>query len=291
MASAAERQPQPLPMITWGYALIFALLLSWRLLDHLMQDTPPSQSYYSFNASRLAELKAAVDRGATGIVMLGDSRLRYGTWHDDQLAAALAERLGRPVHIVRLVQDWGVFGDFSSLAPLVLAARPALVVLQDELFAKERETQGRLLLGRSYLLWQLVGRGLWNPDGRDPAIYQDEQRCEVLAAIDAATRKEKVFLWVSFDPAGANAKAAAAFVDSLDAASVRVAVLSIPITSDGSSVLPGFERPADARTLAAPPTIADSDFCDVVHMNEAGRNVFSRWLTDALAVRLTPEAS
>ena len=290
-ATSVIERPKALPLVTWAYALVFALLLSWRLFDHLISDTPPSQSYHRFDAERLTALGKAVAQGAVGIVLLGDSRLRYATWHDEPLAAAIAERLGRPVHLVRLVHDWGVFGDFAPLAPLLLDARPALVVIQDELFAKERETPGRLLLGRTYLLWQLFGRGPWNPDGRDPATYQDEQRCEVLAQIDAQARKERVFLWVGFDPAGANARAADAFADAVETVGGNVAVLSIPITSEGSAILPGFERPADARTLPAPPAIADNAFCDVVHMNEQGRDRFSRWLIDAVAARLAPEAS
>jgi hypothetical protein len=184
------------------------------------------------------------------------------------------------------VHDWGVFDDFAGLAPLVLQARPALVVIQDELFAKERETQGRLLLGRSYLLWQAFGHGPWNPDGRDQAAYQDEQRCEVLADDDVQARKARVYLWVSFDPAGRNAKAMTAFAESVETGGAAVGVLSIPITSEGSAVLPGFERPRDAWSMLAPPVIADGDFCDVVHMNEAGRANFSAWLIDAMIAQL-----
>lgn len=283
---ADARGPVTVPLVVWAYALAFSLLLFWQLHDYLVGDTPRSEAFHLHNAARLERLAQAVEDGALGVVLLGDSRLRYATPQDESISALLSESLGRAVSAVRIAHDWAVYDDFAGLAPLILEARPALVVLQEELFAKERETPGRLLLGREYLLWRITGRGPWNPGGKDQELYQREQRCEVLADVDAEVRKEKVFLWVRFDPSGANAEAIAAFQRQAEAQGTAIAVLTIPVTADARAVIPGYDHPDDARTLAMKGGVPDQDFCDPVHMDPEGRAAFTAWLIPNLAARL-----
>lgn len=281
-----QQEPRPVPLAVWAYALAFAFLLFWQLHNHLIGETPRSEAFHLHNEARLESLARAVDAGAIGVVLIGDSRLRYATPQDDEFSTLLTERLGRPVRVVRIAHDWAVFDDFAGLAPSILAAHPTLLVLQEELFAKERETPSRLLLGRSYLLWQIKGRGPWNPGDKDQALYQSEQRCDVLPDIDAEARRQRSLLWVAFDPNGANARAIAAYRDEAEAQGVGTAVLSLPITGAGRAILPAYHHPQDGRTLAMAGTIPDADFCDVVHMNADGRAAFTAWLLPNLAARL-----
>ena len=291
-APAATRGGKPpqdhaVPLVTWGYALATSLLILWLVgTIALNLKPPPSEPFYAYNAARLEALAEKTGRGDIGVVLLGDSRLRYGIPDDDSFAAALSTKLGRSVSVVRLVNNWAVMADFELLIDLIFAAEPKLVVFQEGLFAKERAAQAVLLIRRAYLIWRLFGSGPWNPGDLDQQELQTEQRCDVLMDIDVDERREMMAKWFHFDPAGENARLAAAFRAETLARGIAFLPLAIPITTAGEAGLPRFQRPADLKPLIVPTQIPDESFCDAVHMNPAGRAVFSSRLSTALADHL-----
>jgi hypothetical protein len=244
----------------------------------LFKDPPPSEAFYLHNAARLNSLTERAGGGAIGVVMLGDSRMRYATDADDRLGAALSARLEKPVEVIRLVNNWAVMDDFTQLVPLIFAAEPKLIVIQEGLLAKERASRAKLLVGRSYLIWRLLGVGPWNPGNLDQRLMQVEARCEVLKDEDVEERRERVGRWVSFVPEGESARQAAAFMDEAASRGIEVALLAIPTTSAGREGLPSFERGPGLKPLVVTTQIPNDSFCDIVHMNPQGRELYSAWL-------------
>lgn len=285
-AARAIATPPHLPLSVWPLTAVLAIALICFGYAYLRADTPPSEAFNLYNAPRIEALAAGVGTGAHGIVLIGDSRLRYATPDDAAFSRQISERLATPVVTLRLVNNWAIWQDFAGLAPQILAAGPHLIILQEDLFGKERETAGRLLLGRAHLIWQAVGQGPWNPGNVDQSALQNEMRCEVLSVENAQQRKERVSRWVSFDADGPNARAIIDFVTIVQAAGIEVAVLPVPITAAGRPVLPGYKRPADRKTIDPGITLPDDHYCDVVHMNAKGRRVFTDALIERLRARL-----
>lgn len=271
------------PGLVWLYALVMGLALVAWLMWLILQPVPKSEAFYVYNAARVDAFAEQVRGGATGIVLLGDSRLRYAVPEDAEFARLVQAAAGRPVTVLRVTNNWAILDDFTLLMPALLEARPALVYLQEELLAKERARSARFLEGRSYLIWKLFRGGPWNPGDLDQAALQAEMRCDALDVDETvAARRERVFRWVSFDPTGYNASLAAAFTQQLETQGAQVRYLRIPITSAGQAGLPGIKRQAEAKTAIYRGTIEDHAYCDVVHMKPGGRRAYTDWLVSEI---------
>jgi hypothetical protein len=192
---------------------------------------------------------------------------------------------------VRIVNNWAVFDDFAQLIPLILEAKPRLVVMQEGLLAKNRAQPARLFVGRAYLRWRFFGAGPWSPHGADQRDMQLEVRCSMLPDIDVIERKKRVDQMVRFDPKGDNARQAANFVKDATARGVAIEFLAIPITTIGRKVFPTFERHADLEPLVLPTDIPDELFCDGTHMNPQARVIYSTWFIAAIGKLLQDSGS
>jgi hypothetical protein len=270
---------EAVPLLTWGYAMVFVAALAFGIMSLIMSLTPPpSEAFFLHNAERLERLAEGTRAGATGVVMLGDSRMRYGTYDDQRLGDELTDQLGRQVEVARLVNNWGVFDDFTPLIPLIFAAKPRLVILEEALLTKEF-APSQLRVGREYLNWRIFGAGPWNPGNLDQAEIQQEMRCNRLIIGDVEMQKTRANGWISFDPLGDNARRAAKFVEDAIARGLRVEFLAIPVTTIGQAELPTYQRDADLDPLVIPTRIPDQFFCDLVHMNPQGRDIYATWFT------------
>jgi hypothetical protein len=272
---------EPVPLLTWGYAVMFAAVLSLWVFSLILKNTPPSEAFFLHNAERLERFAERTRAGTAGVVMLGDSRLRFGTYDDQRLGRELTADLGRPVEVVRIINNWAVFDDFAQLVPLILDAKPSLVVLQEGLLAKNRAQPARLFVGRAYLRWRFFGAGPWSPHGADQRDMQLEVRCSMLPDIDVMERKKRVDQMVRFDPKGDNARQAANFVKDATARGVAI----------GRKVFPTFERHADLEPLVLPIDIPDELFCDGTHMNPQARVIYSTWFIAAIGKLLQDSGS
>jgi len=264
-----------------GLALIYRSVLN--------EDVPQSEAFHEYNAVRVQSFAEQIAQGALGVVMLGDSRLRYATATEDELSAELSQRMGTKVVVLRLVNNWAVFSDFETLAPMIESAEPAIVVIQNELRFKDRADDASALLRREYLLWRAFGSDAWNPGNVDQTSLQQEMRCEVLFNESVEARRERVFQWVEFNPNGQNSSKVSDFARRLEIAGISVEYLEVPITTEAEAGLPGIEPADGASGLGAAVDIADSDFCDVVHMNPRGRQQYTGWLVSALGDEFGPK--
>jgi hypothetical protein len=87
---------EAVPLLTWGYAMVFVAALAIGIMSLIMSLTPPpSEAFFLHNAERLERLAEGTRAGATGVVMLGDSRMRYGTYDDQRLGDELTDQLSR----------------------------------------------------------------------------------------------------------------------------------------------------------------------------------------------------
>ena len=280
---------QPVPISVWVLSIAFASVLFYVLTS--VFEPPVSEAFQEHNSERIEDLRDRTSDDAAPVIFLGDSRLRYAAHDDEVLSRQLSEAADRPVETLRLVNNWAVYDDFAPLIDSLLDTKPALIVIQAELLTKERARPGRLLIGRQYLLWRLFGAGPWNPGDLDQALLQNEQRCEVLADETLEQRRDRVFEWVSFDADGAAADNTEAFVAEARARGIRVEYLGIPITSAATAGLPGPEPNAELDVLSPPFEIADTEFCDFVHLDPGGRDAYSTWLVTTIADMLPNDST
>jgi hypothetical protein len=307
--SLAEREPirsaadlgrpareQAPPLVAWLWAAAFAALMVTAFFHAAGQvEIPQSQAFLEFNQRRVNEFAERRKTEELRVVMLGNSRLKYGTLDEDQLAGLAAESGYGQTRFLRLVNNWAVFEDFASLRDALLAARPHVLVIQLELLAQERAQDARALLLREYAQWRIFGRGPWNPGDVDQAELQYATPCADGQSPEALEeRKRRIRRWLRFQPDGPSSRLARAFIAQATAQGTAVVLLAIPRTSTMETAFQSTsdEMLAAARRLLShhrqidllePSGPPDRQYCDLVHMAEPARRTFSAWLVGALS--------
>ena len=284
------------PVGAWLWAVAFAALAVTAFFYAAGQvHIPESQAFLEFNQRRAGEFAAPPQGDEMRVVMLGNSRLKYATLHDAQLADLAADLGYGRMRFLRVVNNWAVFEDFAPLADAIVAARPHVVVMQLELLAEERAERARVLLLREYVEWLMFGRGPWNPGDIDQTDLQYGTPCAMDPAAETLEeRKRRVRRWLLVQPDGPSSRLARAFVAQVAAQGTAVMLLALPRTSAmeaaarsaSGEVLAAAERlillHPEVR-LVAPAGPGDQLYCDLVHMAEAARGAFSAELLGALA--------
>jgi len=272
------------PLTIWGWVALVGLLQYFLLSKYLLGETPPSAEFERYNTARLKEFAEETRAGATGVVLIGDSRLRYSTVFANDLSDRLSALTGSPVSVLRLVNDSAIIEDFLPLASAIFDANPRLIVIQKELTARHRTAnRNNKKRGRDYILWRLVGDGAWNPDDVDYEHVQTDQRCEFVSAEDAQTRRNRLSRWMNYDQHEYKTRLALDFRDRARARGIDVRFLAVPVTSEAASTLVEPGPNPELELLMPSVDIPDSEFCDPVHMNPAGRQRYSSWLAETLA--------
>jgi hypothetical protein len=285
-------QPVAAPVATW---VLTAVLVVTGLLAMVLigKDpvTPPSQAFLQFNAARADRFGGNTQANPYRVLLLGNSRLKYATWEKAQIDA-LAKGASR-LDVLRLVNNWATFADFEPFLDTLIAAEPDLVVIQLELMSQERSIEWNVKSLRLYLRWlffRTVGE-VWNPEDVDQASLQYETECSNIAPTAAAVdqRLTRTEHWLTHDPQGSSSKAARRFVEELRRRKIPVVFLAIPRSRAMEAARPEASLTSDSLTedeRAAvwryPHAVADEDFCDTVHLSDAGRRDFTAWITDRL---------
>ena len=271
--------------LIWVLAAVLALplyLVTARSVRAL--DVPASEAFAEFNEPRIDAFAAAVDQGAFGIVLLGDSRFRNAVPVDDELADRLTAAAGTDVAVLRIVNDWATYDDFAPLVPSLLAAEPDLVVMQEELRERARGSQAEELLQREYLWWKLIGQNSWSAGEPDQAALQSTPTCAQDDGVEG--RLLRFQRWLRLDSDGPTAQRFADFDDQLREREIARRFVAIPVTSAAQQGLPSVTpaEPADRITPDKP--IDDEHFCDVVHLNATGHLLFTEWFVDEIAAQI-----
>jgi hypothetical protein len=291
----AVREPAP-PLVAWLWAAAFALLAVTAFLHAAGQvSIPRSQAFLAFNRERAEAFASASRPDELRVVLIGNSRVKYGTLDEAGLGELAADQGHGRMRFLRLVNNWAVFEDFAPLEDTVLAARPHVVVIQTELLAQERAERARAVLLRDYVEWLAFGRGLWNPGNVDQAELQHGTPCAHETGPNAIEeREQRVRHWLRIEPDGASARLARAFVRRATAQGATVVLLDVPRTSameDATADASGEIQASASRLIAAQPQVRvlepagppDQLYCDLVHMDEPGRRAFSALLVVALS--------
>jgi hypothetical protein len=250
-------------------------------------DVPQSQAFFDYNSIRVEEFHARTDRGALGVVLMGDSHVRYGTELSEELGARLSEEVGREVVVLRLTNDWATFEDFEPLMPAIIDAHPTLMIAQEELRLKNRGLSAGELMKREYLWWQVFGTGVWNPGGLEQSHYQTEMSCEAVGKESIARRRERLDRWIDFDPDGPAAKKVSAWEDQLSELGIDLRYLTVPVATEARAGLPGVEPTRPPSGIAPDITIDDENYCDFVHMDPTARAQYTDWFVRAVGAELS----
>jgi hypothetical protein len=281
------------PLIAWLWATALSALAVagfFHAAHHV--DIPQSHAFIEFNRARIEDFAGTREEDALRVVMLGNSRLKYGTLDEAQLEE-LADHGGYGgMRFLRLVNNWAIFADFAALADDLLAAQPDVIVIQLELPAQERAERARALILREYVEWLLFGRDTWNPGNEDQRELQHGTPCA--SSENLEDRKRRVGRWLRIEPGAASADSARDFVARAVAQGAAVVVLPLPRTSTMERATAAATRELRAAAgqlisrqpgvrLMLPTTVPDQLYCDLVHMNDLGRQRFSSWLVGALA--------
>jgi len=272
----------------WCIAAAIAVpLLVWMLSAMRSLDVPRSQAFLEYNTARVDDFQQATAAGARGVVLMGDSRVRYGTELQADLSSRLTTELGQDVAVLRLSYDWATFEDFEPLMPMILDAEPELILLQEELRLKNRGYDASEAIKREYLWWKLLGDDLWNPGGNEQIYYQEEMTCEAVGAQDLGVRLNRLARWVDYDEAGDSAKKVQLFIEQLGQAEIDFRYLDVPISTEARLVLPGVELTQAPLGLSPNVTFDDLNYCDEVHMDPVARAAYTDWFITAIAQELS----
>ena len=287
------RKPAP-PLVTWFWGLFFGLCLTIAFLKMAVDaKLPPSSAFVAFNDARIEALAAGQtvpDR--LRIVLLGNSRLKYGTEVDPE---GFSFSDDARFEVLRLVNNWATFEDFAPMADRILDLRPDMIVMQTDLLGRGRREWGRVFMYREYLNWRAFGHGPWNPGKIDHQEVQYATPCLNDQSQDRYDWRVDVDSnWLIFDLESDGARNARGFIDKAADQGIRVVLLSMPITERVQSVLTPMdnlasdllgelERDDKVTKLTFPETVPNERFCDFVHMNEAGRATFTPWLAQQLS--------
>ena len=278
-SSTWTEKATPLSFLDWGMIALFSAVFAFIVYTFLLVSPPPSAAFTNYNAERFQKLE---DDKAT-VILLGDSRMRYATELDQTLAKQIEQKSDKPVQVLRIVNNWAVFRDFSPLVADILQVDPDLVVIQQELFSKSRSTYATKTLARQYWTWKWFGKGDWDPGQPDQEKLQFEMRCSALNINETVEkRKQRAFKWFNFSANGPSQNDLALFLAELERKNIKAVYLTIPITNAARKGFP-TPQPATGLPILSPDfAVPDTDFCDLVHMNPNGRNQYSTWLTNTL---------
>jgi hypothetical protein len=259
----------------------------------LFRKGPPIASAFDvFNLERLDRFaEISMDADAT-VVMLGNSRLKYATFYDDEFSRLLTQESGRRIRVLRIVNNWAVFRDFQRLLKSIEELHPDVIVLQTQLLGQERALQGRSLVFRDYIDWLLSpAAGLWNPGN----INQHDLQFATPCANDLSQKTLEEWLelarqWLIFTPSGTEGTAARRWAMAQAKSGVKVVILSIPRThmiEDATGVafdditagtIQSMSNGKNILFARFSEVLASDQFCDFSHVNAAGRDSISAWL-------------
>lgn len=294
------------PLSVWTLALIFAVMLGFAGFECLFRWGPPGQTAFEqYNLGRVEDFSKRSANADIRVVLLGNSRLKYATLPDDEFSRLLSDTSGRHVEVLRMVNNWAVFHDFAELLDPIAQLKPDIVVLQLQLFGQERALAARSLILQDYADWLISGqREPWNPGGIDQSALQTAVPCvHDFSAAALRARLARTRQWLSFEPDSESGRKARKWARAEAEASVKVVILSIPRTptieqatgvdfdESSSQVISKLLRKPGIYFARFDQPMSQEAFCDVVHMNEQGRQRMSAWLAEQLTDLVAGKAS
>ncbi|MGD8340774.1 MAG: hypothetical protein PVH89_08320, partial [Gammaproteobacteria bacterium] len=197
-----EDLPTP-PFGTWIIALLVVATATIALLAHSrLVGAPASVRFVEFNQARLDAYRTGSGHEHRGlVVMFGTSALKYATNEEADFAHRVSKRVGYPVDVLRIVNNWGVYGDFEPLMRTINELHPDLILLQPELLVTDRPWWRHILLDMDYAKSRLRGKKNWDHRNEDPQNVQFDKPCWRRPGVDdIETQLVRRDPWITVDP-------------------------------------------------------------------------------------------
>jgi len=260
---------------------------------------PHSQAFVEYNRARLVEFAQETARKANEspltVVALGNSRLKYALYDDPEMSELATASLRKPVHLIRIVENWATFDSFEPLSEEILALEPDVIFMQLDLLASSRGDAAKRGFLHQYITWNLFGSGPWNPGEVDLDGQQNGRPCYgIQGQMALLSRIRLADHWLAFETNSESARKAQRFARRAAAADIRVVWVSIPVThlmeEHRASAPASYLHAAENQTKANGnvrliryngPNSVDR-YCDFVHHGALGRAEISRWLVQRL---------
>ena len=178
----------------------------------------------------------------------------------------------------------------------MLEGRPDAVLLQAELLAGEgfiRRLDRRIYKFVEFFRWWLFGFGPWQPDVETPGEVQNDRPCVV--NFSEERYEHRVQFPQKMDPRGGNAVLANEFIREAIGQGVTIILVTVPknprLEKTRPSVPPAIKSLVERVTASSrqvefwryPTEVPSDSYCDFLHMNENGREVYSRWIATRIA--------
>lgn len=264
----------------------------------------------ALNESLLPALVAARQPGDVSVVVLGNSRVRYGFLHGFDPAAPVTLPDGRTARVVQFGEDVAQFQQYETLWPSILAAKPDLIVFTDMLISTQRRAAKMSAQNFSDVLFQGIRRKL---DGKTPAQEWEEARRDIkdacLPEFKSPQVQDRLIFTAHRDnhslTDNPNTEAARRAIRQAVQMGIPVAVLRFPSHEPAYSaydvprhlidfyglgyvptpeqLLPDDHAKVQWMEYPRPPA---AHYCDFVHFNANGRGPFTDWLLGQIATRV-----
>lgn len=305
-AADASREPGAIRAFALGVALGAALVYC-ALMAASGVSAEVAARGAELNAGLIPALNAATEPGDIKVVVLGNSRVRYGFAHGFDPAEPVKLPDGRTMHVVQFSEDVALFEQYQALWPYIIMAKPDLIVFTDMLVSTQRRAAKVSLTNMSDVIFGALTRvvtGRTAEEEWDAARRNINDNCpEVLKSTHVQDRL--IFTAHRDNHAlenNPNADAARAALRQAQMAGIPVAMLRFPSNTPayepynvprhlidfyGLGYVPTPEQflpeqYKDVKWLEYPRPSPDQ-YCDFVHFNPKGRESFTEWLLARIA--------
>lgn len=293
---------------TYLMALILAPVFAAVIVFYLAIDGAEyaflSNGAQDLNFRIIEDFEAAREQADLGVILLGNSRLRYGNTFgfDPDKRVDLPD--GRKMAALKFTLNAAEFKNYETYADAVLMAKPDYIVLQDMLLTNMRPPARTFFAHYSNMVYQawlyrfrdLTPEQVWENNRYDikMSCYNRYTISMMNRRIAGTASRDRHNL----DPAeNGNIDLVRNFVRKAIAQGIGVIVLHMPSNTD---VLDEFgvpyyhidsygldHRPAPAEMLpdlhdrvtwlSYPAPDDRQSYCDFLHLNETGRQDFDHW--------------
>lgn len=262
------------------------------------------------SAGLLPAMVAARQPGDVSVVVLGNSRVRYGFTHGFDPAAPVKLPDGRTLRVVQFGEDVAQFQQYETLWPAILAARPDLIVFTDMLITTQRRAATMSAQNFSDMLFQGIRRAL---EGRSPAQEWADARRDIndhcLTQFNSPQVQDRLIFTAHRDnhslTDNPNTDAARKAIHQALLSGIPVAILRFPSLEPAYSAYGVPRHLIDFYGLGYVPTpeqLLPEDhakvqwmeyprppaehYCDFVHFSKNGRGPFTDWLLAQISRRV-----
>ena len=304
--TVVKNPEKAVPVMVW--AVTGALFLAVILFAHALPDAKTAEAVEYFNVKRLTRFHAQPPSSAPRVVVVGTSLSMSALFFDEDMARFARENGLPGVDLIRFIKMDSALEDFTPLLDSILEAAPDVVIFEARLFVLTNQRQERRLKKMRFFrqdddsddrtkLKQFFG-GLVS--AKRPSQKKDNPNIPVLEQrLMEALRQRQTQrdLWQFQDAVEERTiirpfsvpDAYQRFFNALRKKRIPAILLDTPASQYESSLyaralqeempvlISRYQETCGLQYLAYPGQLGLDQFKDFRHMNERGRETFSRW--------------